>query len=335
MKDVAAHAGVSVQTVSNVVNGRDRETSPPTRERVLEAVRELGFHPNSVGRALRAQRSRALGFLILDPERHFLSDPMTDMIVAGIADIARDRGYSLLIHAGRPDRAQEELLRAVVQREVDGVVMLLSGPPELRRWYVDRAVELGTQVMLLERDERRLVPSVTAENGRAASALVEHLVACGHERIAFIASEVSWPMIEDRHAGYVEALKRLGLRRDPQLEVFAGAWTPENGAAIARRLLGLRDRPTAIMGGNDLLALGALDTAIELGLAVPGDVAITGFDDFEFAAYTRPRLTTVSVPGYEMGLRAAETLIADLESEAPGSPQQHVLPAELRVRESA
>ena len=117
--------------------------------------------------------------------------------------------------------------------------------------------------------------------------------------------------------------------------MFAGAWNPENGAALTRGLLGLADPPTAIMCGNDLLALGALDTAIELGLDVPGQVAITGFDDFEFAAYTRPRLTTVSVPGYEMGVRAAEELITGLESEVRAGPVGHVLPVQLRLRDSA
>lgn len=337
MRDVARAAGVSVQTVSNVVNQRHHEMSPETQRRVLEAVRELDFHPNSVGRALRAKRSRTLGFLILDPERGFLADPMTDLIVAGIGDVARDRGYSLLIHAGRPDAEEdrEQLLRAVAHQQVDGVFLLLSGPPELRQWYIDRAWERGTQVMLFERDPRGRVGSVTAENQRAAAELVEYLAGRGHRRIAFAASKVAWPMVEERHLGYLAALEALGLERDRELEVFEGAWTPANGASIARRLMGLPHPPTAVMAGNDLLALGAVRALGELGLAVPGDVAVVGFNDFDFSAHTTPQLTTAHIPGYQMGLQAATELIDGLDGAGSPEPRQHVLPTELRLRESA
>lgn len=336
MRDVARLAGVSVQTVSNVINQRHQEMSTQTQQRVLEAVRELDFHPNSVGRALRARRSRTLGFLILDADRGFLADPMTDLIVSGVGDVVRDRGYSLLIHAGRPDDEQGDgLVRALAEQQLDGMLLMLSGPAELRHRFIDRAQAQSDHVMLFELDPRGRVGSVTAENGRAAEELVEHLAARGHRRIAFAASEVSWPMVEERHAGYVSALARLDLERDAALEVFEGVWTPEQGARAARRLMDLPEPPTAIMAGNDLLALGAVRALGESGRSVPGDVAVVGFNDFDFAAYTTPRLTTVRIPGYEMGVRAATELIDGLDVDGASPPRRHVLPVQLRLRDSA
>ena len=142
MRHVAARAGVSAQTVSNVVNGRVHLMTEETRERVASVITDLGYHPNSAARGLRSARTHTLAFLVLDQDARFLADPMTDLIIAGIGDVARDRGYGVLIQAGRPDQESDALLTPLLEHRADGAFLFLSGEPAVRRWYVQRVVEL-------------------------------------------------------------------------------------------------------------------------------------------------------------------------------------------------
>ncbi len=334
MRDVARRAGVSVQTVSNLVNKRAHLMTEATRLRVEQAMLELGYHPNVAARSLRSARTTTLGFLVLDEGARFLADPMTDLVVAGIGDVARDRGYSLLIQAARPDRASNELLQPLLENRADGAFLFLSGEPELRSWYVSRVLELGFEFILFE--ETTSFPSassVCAADRSGARQLTEHLLAAGHVQIAFIAARAPWPMIEQRHQGFRAALLAAGVDRSPDLELFQGTWDASGGCAMTEQLLSLPDPPTAIMAGNDLLALGAIQVARQRGMRVPEDLAVTGFDDFDFAEFVDPPLTTVRVPGYEMGRVAAERLADQLEGKQPAE-RSTVLPVELCLRES-
>jgi DNA-binding LacI/PurR family transcriptional regulator len=334
MRDVAEQAGVSVQTVSNLVNHRLRQMSDETRIRIEQAMEQLGYHPNRTARSLRSSRTATLGFLLLDEGARYLADPMTDQVIAGVGDVARDRGYSVLIHAGRPGVPDTGLLAPVLESRVDGVLLFLSGPADQRAWYPTRAQELGVPVVLLEEASSGGdgVMSVTAANRDGARELTEHLISRGHRRIAFIAARQPWPMVEQRHLGYRDALAAAGLEHASELELFEGIWDAAEAATMVDRLLALADPPSAIMGGNDLLAIGAMRQARARGLRVPRDLAVTGFDDFAFAEFVEPPLTTVHVPGYEMGQTAAELLIDHLGG---GSGGRHVtLPVELRLRGS-
>lgn len=334
MRDVAVRAGVSVQTVSNFVNRRFNLMTGETRSRIDRAMRELAYHPNVAARSLRSSRSATLGFLVLDESARFLADPMTDLVIAGIGHVARDRGYGLLIQAAGSHGPEPALFQPLLENRIDGAFLFLSGERELRHWYVGRMLELGFEFVVFEDGAPAAAPSVTAANRDGARRLAEYLLGRGHRRLAFVAGQMPWPMIEERHAGYLDALAAAGIERDPELEVFDGVWDPASGARSAGRLLRLPRPPTAIMSGNDLLAIGAICTAREKRLSVPGDLAVTGFDDFEFAEYLDPPLTTVRIPGYEMGRVAAELLIGRLKGEA--SPDGHVeLPVELCLRASA
>jgi DNA-binding LacI/PurR family transcriptional regulator len=331
MRDVAERAGVSVQTVSNLVNERFHLMTDETRVRVQEAMVQLGYHRNVAARSLRSDRTDTLGFLLLDEGSRFLADPMTDLVIAGIGDVARDRGYGLLIQAARPDGPRPELLKPLLENRADGAFLFLSGERELRRWYAARLIELGFPFVLLEPSDDPAVASVTPDDREGARRLTEHLIAGGHRRIAFVATSASWPMIEQRLLGYRDALAAAGLQT---VEVFRGEWTAASGADHARALMATPDPPTAIMCGNDLLAAGAVRGLRALGKRVPDDVAVTGFDDFDFAELIEPALTTVRVPGYELGRAAAELLVDMLEGTEPAE-RRVVLPVETRVRESA
>jgi DNA-binding LacI/PurR family transcriptional regulator len=333
MRDVASRAGVSIQTVSNFVNRRFHLMTRETRSRVDRAMQELGYHPNVAARSLRSAKTDTLGFLVLDQDARFLADPMTDLIIAGIGDVLRDRGYGLLIQAARPDGPKPVLLQPLLENRVGGAFLFLSGEPELRSWYVNRSIELGFDFVLFERHDNARVASVTAADRKGARELTEHLLARGHRRIAFIAAAIPWPMIEERREGYREALVAAGINPDPALEVADGVWDPASGAAMARLLLELDRAPTAIMCGNDLLAIGAIRAVRQRALRVPEDVAVTGFDDFDFADFVDPPLTTVRIPGYEMGHDAAQWLVDRLEGGAAREPRVE-LPVELCLRES-
>ncbi len=335
MRDVASRAGVSAQTVSNLVNGRTHLMTEETRERVAEAMSALGYHPNSAARGLRSARSHTLAFLVLDQDARFLADPMTDLIIAGIGDIARDRGYGVLIQAGRPDQASDALLTPLLEHRADGAFLFLSGEPALRRWYVSRVAELGARAVAFERvDDSPNITSLTAADRDGARRLTEHLLARGHRRIAFVAARVPWPMIEQRRLGYRDAITAAGVGIDPALERFEGTWGTQLGPTLVDQLLRLDDPPTAIMCGNDLLALGVLQELRRRALRVPADVAVTGFNNFDFAEFVDPPLTTVRTPGYEMGRAAAQNLIDALEGSGPVESRLE-FPVELVLRDSA
>jgi DNA-binding LacI/PurR family transcriptional regulator len=177
------------------------------------------------------------------------------------------------------------------------------------------------------------VPSVTAANEDGAFRLTTHLLERGHRRIAFIAGKASWPMIEQRHAGYRAALQEFDVEPARELQQFRGRFDPTAGEALADTLLELREPPTAIVAANDVLALGVFRSAHHRRLRIPDDLAVTGFNDFDFSAYLNPALTTVSVPVYEMG-RAAGRMGVD-QLEGIDGKRAEEFPVEILIRQSS
>jgi DNA-binding LacI/PurR family transcriptional regulator len=337
VRDVAAQAHVSAQTVSNYINRRFDEMGAETRARIAAVMDELEFHPDSRARGLRTQRTRALVFIVIDEGPRFLADPMTDLILAGIGDVARDTGYGLLIQAGTPDVPPADLLAPVFERRADAAFLLLSGDRNVRSWYASRLADRSVPCVVFEDDSSaETVFSVAAANQDGSRRLVSHLIAHGHRRIAFIAARVSWPMIEERYRGYRDALVAANIAPDPGLERFDGVWDLATGAPLVESLLDQPEPPTAIVCGNDLLALGAMHQLQVRGLKVPDDVAVAGFNDFDFSAFVNPPLTTVRIPGYEIGRIAASRLIGYLEGTLDLATERRVvLPVELVLRASA
>lgn len=178
------------------------------------------------------------------------------------------------------------------------------------------------------------VTSVTADNRSGSVAMTNRLIENGHRRIAFLGTATSWPMIEQRFAGYREALQAAGIPFDPALARFEGEWNAATGGRMTEALCGIHEPPTAILAGNDLLAMGAIAALKGRGLRVPDDVCVAGFDDFAFSEHTDPPLTTVRVPGFDLGRRAAVRLIARIEGREDGSGPER-LPVELVIRRSA
>jgi DNA-binding LacI/PurR family transcriptional regulator len=336
VRDVAVTANVSAQTVSNYINGRFDEMGGETRVRIAAAMDELAYHPDSTARSFRSKRTRTLVFIVVDEGRRFLADPMTDLILAGISDVTRERDYGLLIQARDSDTHPTKLLAPLYERRADAAFLFLSGEREDRLLCADKLQADGIPCVVFEEDPpTQDVISVSAANRDGAAQLVGWLIERGHRRIAFIAGKTCWPMIEQRHLGYRDALTAAGLPADADLEVFQGMWDVDTGAPLAQSLVTIPDPPTAIVCANDLLALGAMHQLRDHGLSIPADVAVVGFNDFDFSAYLDPPLTTVRIPGYEIGRVAAERLIDALERPLETDSENVVLPVEIVLRGSA
>ncbi|CAB4558623.1 unannotated protein [freshwater metagenome] len=338
MIDVAAAADVSVQSVSNFANGRWARLSVATRGRIEEAIAQLNYQVNNSARGLRSARTQTLGFLVLDDSHRFVADPLTALYLAGIADTARERGYSVLVHTTAHTKDHAELLRPISEGRVDAACVLLTGSPAVRRRVAQMLNQTDTEFVLFDELAVAKVAGrafvVRSDQAAGATAIVDHLVAQGHRRIAFIAAKERWAVIEQRFDAYKRALRRHGIDIDPELTLFEAGWEPTGADAMVRKLLALNTPPSAIVCGSDLLAIGAMRTLREVGIAVPDQMAVCGFDDFDVSKFVNPQLTTVTVPAWEMGASAAGLLIDTLEGTR-SSITEVCLSTKLQVRESA
>jgi LacI family transcriptional regulator len=291
IKDVAAEADVSISTVSLVINDRDG-VSPDTRERVLRAARLLGYIPSPAARRLAQKKTGNVGFILRDD--HFTrSEPFYTRIFLGTEFEARGRSlYVLLTTVPGEYIPGEHTPRFLRELNVDGVLVAGKVDPIL----LEEIQALEVPVVLIDFEVGNL-PAVVIDNQQGARAAVEHLIARGHERIAFLGADVEHPSLKARLEGYRLALAAAGLPVDSAATVIAGSREPDRatGAVLAPRLMDPENRPTAVFCANDALALGVLDYAHKNGISVPEDLAVAGFDDVYGSAEAVPALTTVRV----------------------------------------
>ncbi len=323
--DVAHRAGVSATTVSHVLSGK-RLVAAATRERVERAVRDLGYRPNHVARNLRTRRSHMIALVVPD-----ITNPFYSVLTRGLADAALGDDYGTYIcnTDGRVDR-ERTFIDDVMDRGVDGVV-IASVNTSADESAVP--VRFGTPVVCLgESIDHPEVDQVRADDGDGSCAATLHLLSRGAERVAMIRGpEHSGG---SRVKGYARALTEAGRDYDERHTV-AGDWTRPGGRKAMHELMRIRPRPDAVFCANDLMAIGALDAARELGLSIPADVALVGFDDIDAAALVSPSLTTVGNPSYETGHSAGELLLSRMQDHYSGPRRIVVLPCPLVQRESA
>lgn len=337
IREVAQAAGVSIQTVSNVMHNKP-SVHPSLQARVLDAIKQLGYYPSQNAQGLRQGVSLTLGFLVFDPNPRALADPVHGEVIAGMNDVARANNYSLLIDTPsiRSEAPGEHFLRPFHTNRIDAAVITLSGTTDLHNTVVAELADSNVVFALLEREVIGNQAFCLLSTNEAGAYDATHLlIERGRSRIAFIDSTQMWPAVEQRLQGYMRAMRTHGLEVHIQV-VSSPDWTVEGGASAMQQLLNQHDRPLpdAIIGGNDLLAVGAMHAIRAAGLYVPDDIAVMGFDDFEFARYTEPALSTVRVPYYDMGRRAAEILINHLQGKTVAE-RRIVLPTMLILRRSA
>ncbi|GAA2459369.1 LacI family DNA-binding transcriptional regulator [Actinomadura vinacea] len=323
VKDVARRAGVSVATVSRVLNDSPTVT-PATRERVLAAVAELGYRRNAVARSLRTDATRTIGLVIGD-----ILNPFFTELARAVEDEARTLGYSIVIGNAdeRPDR-QDHYVRTLLEQRVDG--LLLCPTAEITP-LVRGTVRDGLPLVFLDRTLPGLqVPTVRADGAGAIAALVRHLRDLGHERIASISGPALLSTGRERTEAFTAAMRACGLPvRDRYLE--AGDFRAGSGQAGAARLLDLPEPPDVIFVGDGLMALGALDEIRARGLRIPHDVALACYDDLPWFTHLDPPVTAIAQPVQELGRRAVRALAERIEDRPVASV---VLTARLVVRRS-
>ncbi|HET7476705.1 MAG TPA: LacI family DNA-binding transcriptional regulator [Dermatophilaceae bacterium] len=321
MKDVADRAGVSVGTVSNVLN-RPGAVSDRTRERVVRAIEELGFVRNESARLLRNGHSRTVAYVIFDPSNPFFTD-----VAKGAEDAARAAGLVLYIASSSEDRDREaEHLDVLLEHRVRGVLIT---PLDRDGERLRKLPRQGVPVVLVDRaaQDPSAWCSVAVDDVEGGDLAVDHLVELGHTRIAFVGGPVGLPQVADRLAGARQALERAGLPPGQLTVVETAAPTVAEGRLAGQKVIGMpaRRRPTAAFCANDLLALGFLQQMTQHGLRVPSDMSIVGYDDIDFAAAAAVPLTSVRQPRYELGHRACELLLAEASARNdPDGGRRHV-----------
>ncbi|MGB6451841.1 MAG: LacI family DNA-binding transcriptional regulator [Steroidobacteraceae bacterium] len=322
IKDVARELGMSVATVSRALS-RPELLRRETRDRVMTVVDRLGYRPNVLARGLRRGRTRAILLIVPNLSPFFLE------IFAGAEDVARQADFALLLGNSNGDPEREEACFDQVRSgRADGIILLTGVAPAA---YAPGKRPLPPLVTVLERLPGRTVPVIRTDHRVGAAEATRHLVELGHRRIAHIAGSKRAPSTARRLEGYRAALEAAALPLSPEL-IYPGDFTMQSGAAGIERLMALDEPPTAVLCGNDEMAFGAIRMLHKLGLTVPKDVSIVGFDDQNMAAFYNPPLTTVNIPRHELGRRAALQLIEQLEGREVA--HEVVLPTRLIIRES-
>jgi LacI family transcriptional regulator len=317
MKDVAQLAGVSQTTVSFVINDvQDSNIPAETRDRVLDAVRELGYRPNAAARNLRSQHTHTIGLISDD----IATTPFAGQMIQGAQDEAwAHNKLILLINTGGNKHMKSEAAEALLERQVDGILYATMYHREV---HPPQAIYEVPTVLVDCYVSDRSLPSVVPEETNSASVAVGILIQRGHRRIGMLNNVDPIPATIGRFQGFRNALAAAGMEFDPSL-VVTGLSDQSGGHAAAMQVLVRPDRPSAIFCFNDRMAMGAYQAAAELGLSIPGDLAIIGFDNQEtIAPWLRPALTTMQLPHYAMGRWAAQHLLKLI-----GSPRRSALEA--------
>ncbi|MBV8569981.1 MAG: LacI family DNA-binding transcriptional regulator [Acidobacteriaceae bacterium] len=323
IKDVAAKAGVSIATVSHVLNGT-RITSQPTRERVLAAIRELGYSQNQSARNLARGRSTLLGLLISDVRNPFFPD-----ITAAFQDQALAHEMDALVMNTNYDPHRTlNSVRRLLGLQVPGVAILTS---QIDPAVIDMLARHRIAAVYLDLGRvDKSISNIVIEYETGIVLMLEHLSQLGHRRIAYIGGPLHLNSAQRRKNAFIETAARLGL--DPSLALDAD-FTVKGGYFACSKLLSVPQPPTAIVAGNDLTAIGVLHRAYDGKIRVPEDLSVTGFDDILFAEYTQPALTTASIPRAEIG-RVAFQAIWTMLSDPELAGREYRVPTRLVVRES-
>ena len=326
IKDIARLANVSTTTVSHVLNST-RQVSEDLSNRVQVAIRDLEYKPNAMARALRVHSSKTLGLIVPDNSNPFFSE-----IALGAEDCAFRHGYSLFLCNSRHDSARElTYMTTLSTYAIDGLILsAVSGDLDQLSEFVKSGIPLVVVDRKLAAPDIEFIHSDHIEGAREAT---QHLVEFGHRRIGIITGPIDVHSALDRIQGFEEILNEHGIPNDPDLSV-RGDFQVESGRRAAQEMMELPDPPTAIFACNDMMAIGALQTLRTLGLGVPEDVSLVGFDDIFLASLLDPPLTTVAQSAYTIGEMAVARLVERMNGSKNLMTQEFCLPTDLIIRKS-
>lgn len=324
IKDIAIEAGVSPSTVSRTL-GDGRYVKEETAQRVKEAAARLGYRPNALARSLVRRKSNTIGVIIPEIENPFYSE-----IVSGIEKVATGKGYSIILANGYSATGEAEV-KTLLERRVDGIIH--GGVYTTNTTIFKLKAEKFPLVLLGRRFPGVETDCVIVNDRYAAYQITNHLIGLGHRRIAYIFGRDDSTGSTEKFEGFRQALSDAGIDLQPEL-VEKGNLEFEGGYRAAQKFLTLCPRPTAILAGNDFMALGARQAIYDFGLSIPKDIAIAGFDDILWSSIKGVELTTVAVPRHKMGVLGAELLITKIEHPEREEVEQIVLEPKLIIRSS-
>lgn len=328
IEQVAARAGVSVATVSRVLNNVS-VVRPETAQRVRETIEALHYTPNLAARNLRRNETHVI--LALAPN---FSNPYYSNILTGIGDVARDHGYSVFIcNTGGKTENEQQMLQTLHEHRADGVLFLGC---QKRSPLLAEYVGKFPLVQCCEYDPALSLPSVSIDNYQAALEATQYLLSLGHRRIAILSADNLHISTEQRENGFRDAMQAAGLAVEAAYETKADpVYSFASGLARSRELLSLPEPPTAVFCISDVLAMSVIYAAQERGLRVPDDLTVVGFDGIDYTAMLHPLITTVAQPMYELGRRSTEILLRALQEETIPAAARIFLPYRLTIRESS
>ena len=324
LEDVAKHSGVSVATVSRVVNNSGA-VKPATRARVLKAIRELKYHPNLHARTLAEGRSRTLGMIVSNLENPFFLD-----IFRALESDARRLGYEVFV--ANTDYRPRQLVSNVhlmMGRRLDGLAVIVS---EMEPSLIQELTESNLRVIFCDLGvPSRHTSNIRVHYQKGIQKTVEYLHTLGHRRMAFVGHHTTLESLHDRKKAFLETMKRYA--GEVEFAIAADSDSPSGGQQATRRLLASGFKPTAIICINDFMAIGVMKGLREQGLAVPDDVSVTGYDNISLAEFTAPALTTVNIPRERIGHLVFEALVPERE-DSDHWGREYLIDPELVVRES-
>jgi len=331
IRDVARRAGVSLSTVSQVLNGRAGYASPATRDRVLAAARELGYRPNALARGLVTSRTGTLGVVITDITRGLFTQ-----VIGSIEQVASAQGYSVLLACAEGVLPEQRALETFIDKRVDGIICM-STTAETSADHIVQVNRLGLPLVMINR------PLHTAELNQIAwddieigQRAMEHLIGLGHRRIAHLSglhNGVGRRSAVDRVTGYKKALRAARIPLDESL-IVEGGYDYAIAFAACGALFDRDDPPTAVFAASDVMAVAIVNALHRRHLEVPEAVSVVGANDDEYAVHVEPPLTTVRLPVVAAGRRAAELILASIGAPTPAEPVREMLASELIVRAS-
>ncbi|HHV93083.1 MAG TPA: LacI family transcriptional regulator [Firmicutes bacterium] len=325
IKDVAAVAGVSTATVSRVLNGE--RVRDETKQKVINAIRMLGYRPNQIARSLKTQKTFSVGFVV--PK----FDPFFMQVAQAMESVLNEKGYSLIV-CNSDENPEREVgrVKMLSEKQVDGLLVV---PTSGTAPHLAVLQQQGTPVVLVDRMVQNMqVDCVLVDNVNGAYQAVEHLVTLGHQRIGLISGRLEVTTGEERYRGYQRVFEDYKMPVDEEL-IQIGDFTIESGYLLTKKLLGLNRPPTAVFVANYEMTIGALMAVRELGMEMPRDLALVGFDDMESTRLAVPPVTTVVQPMWEIGETAARLLCKRMEGDSSDYPQMYRLKPELVVRSSS
>lgn len=326
IRDVAREAGVSVTTVSRVLNDSG-PVKAATRQRVRDVAQRLHFTPNTTARSLSTKRTLTLGVLLPDVYGEFFSE-----VIRGIDQVAQQHGYHVLISGAHNEPAEVDAAVSAMRGRVDGLILMAA---ELDTETLARNLpERVPAVLINANHDASQFDTINIDNYGGAVAMTAHLLRLGHREIRMISGPARNRDAAERERGFRAALQQAGITPHPEW-IVEGAFTEASGYRAAERLLTQGVRPTAIFAANDSMAVGALSAARGLGLRVPEDVAVAGFDDVPIAEYVSPPLTTVRVAITKLGSCATERLVQNIRAHNRHERRHEIQPTELVIRGSS